>query len=526
MATNVDYVSLRSKLVERRGERTGWTRPNFSSHPYSVVAVVSLLLAASSLRFPSTPTYDPWSWVVWGRELIHLNLVTTGGPTWKPLPVVFTVLFAPFGSAAPDLWLVVARAGGIFAVALSFALAFRLTSRLRPTEIAGGLAIERILSRAAPVFAGVVAAAGLVAMSLFVNDIALGDSEGMLVAFVLLAVMRHQDGHPMQAFVCGFGASLDRPEVWPFVLVYAAWLWRGNRVGARRIVAVLGLILPLWFIPELIGSGTLLRGVKHAVNDPGSAATMRCPFCTELTKHALPLLINPFKVGAAVVLIAGLLPLTRTLCRTDGIMPALSRCVAAPTGPPLALGLLGLVFVLEEAVLTQFGFSGNDRYLLLAGAILVVAGAVGWSIAFSAIARLIARQLDARLAVGAALLVAVVAIVALAPRSHSKVISVSPTLHQLRYQAELREDLAAAVRKAGGAAQVAACGPVETNPSDTPLAAWVLHDKLVRTEAIAGDVLIPMRSVPGAQLYPPVPTSGYFHAIAHSGIVTIYSDCM
>ena len=34
---------------------------------------------------------------MWGREIVHVNLQTTGGPTWKPLPVIFTTLFAPFG---------------------------------------------------------------------------------------------------------------------------------------------------------------------------------------------------------------------------------------------------------------------------------------------------------------------------------------------------------------------------------------------------------------------------------------------
>ena len=73
-----------------------------------------LIIGALSLLIPSTPSYDPWAWLVWGREIVHLNLQTTGGPTWKPLTVIFTTLFAPFGRAAPDLWLVVARAGAVW----------------------------------------------------------------------------------------------------------------------------------------------------------------------------------------------------------------------------------------------------------------------------------------------------------------------------------------------------------------------------------------------------------------------------
>ena len=47
---------------------------------------------------------------------MHLNLQTTGGPTWKPLPMIFTTLFAPFGQAEPNLWLLIARAGAFAAV--------------------------------------------------------------------------------------------------------------------------------------------------------------------------------------------------------------------------------------------------------------------------------------------------------------------------------------------------------------------------------------------------------------------------
>ena len=105
------------------GSRWSPSGPRF----YGALAGVALVIAALSLLIPSTPSYDPWAWIVWGREIVHLNLQTTGGPTWKPLPVIFTTLFAPFGRAAPDLWLVIARAGALMAVAMVFKLSVRLT---------------------------------------------------------------------------------------------------------------------------------------------------------------------------------------------------------------------------------------------------------------------------------------------------------------------------------------------------------------------------------------------------------------
>src|SRR5207248_3821267 len=76
---------------------------------YLWLAGAALLIGAVSLLIPSTPSYDPWAWLVWGREIIRVNLQTTGGPSWKPLPVLFTTVFAVFGKAQPDLWLVIAR---------------------------------------------------------------------------------------------------------------------------------------------------------------------------------------------------------------------------------------------------------------------------------------------------------------------------------------------------------------------------------------------------------------------------------
>ena len=86
-----------------------------------------LAVSALTLLFPSTPTYDPWAWILWGREITHLDLVTEGGPSWKPLPILFTTPFSLFGDdLAPYLWLWVARAGGLFGCVMAFRIARRL----------------------------------------------------------------------------------------------------------------------------------------------------------------------------------------------------------------------------------------------------------------------------------------------------------------------------------------------------------------------------------------------------------------
>ena len=96
------------------GARPRARRPHVRPALYPWLGAGALVIAALSLLIPSTPSYDPWAWLVWGHEIIHLDLHTTGGPSWKPLPMLFTTVFALFGKAQPDLWLIIARTGAMW----------------------------------------------------------------------------------------------------------------------------------------------------------------------------------------------------------------------------------------------------------------------------------------------------------------------------------------------------------------------------------------------------------------------------
>ncbi len=149
---------------------------------------------------------------LWGRETGRLALDTSSGPSWKPFPVIFTTPLTLFGDAAPALWLVIARAGGLLALAGAFALATRLGGR----------------------WAGIAAAAVMALSPWWLFNTALGNSEGLLAAAVLWAVVAHLAGRPRAALVLLTAAGLMRPEVWPFLGAYGFWLRkREPRLGDR-----------------------------------------------------------------------------------------------------------------------------------------------------------------------------------------------------------------------------------------------------------------------------------------------------
>lgn len=462
---------------------------------YVVLLVAALGVGAISLLIPSTPSYDPWAWILWGREIIHLNLQTTGGPTWKPLPMIFTTVFALFGKAAPDLWLIIARAGALMAAVMVFKVAVTLTRALTtevPGESLGGESMFRGKGRAelavlAPaLLAGVIACVSFVLSGGFVSDNALGYSEGLMTAAVLIAVERHLDGHPRQAFAVGFAAALDRPEIWLFWGPYGLWLFWRDRGARKLVIALFALIPVLWFAPEYWGSGHFLRGVSRAQHPrSNSSAFASFPFLNELVDHAWPWMLLRLKVAAAIgAFVAAVMLWRRRQARgTWRLEGAREHGLAALLGA----GLLGLAWFVIIALMTQAGFSGNDRYLVLGAGLIDIAGAVAFAWAAAELAVVVARRRggaspSAGLRGAAVALLAVVYL--LFPNwVGSNLISIPRTHGILVYQARLRQDAVRAIQQLGGARQVLACGTVMTEGFQVPMLAYDLNVHILRVEA-------------------------------------------
>jgi hypothetical protein len=365
----------------------------------------SLGVAALSLVLPSIPSYDAWAWAVWGKEILALDLDTRNGPSWKPLPVVFTTVFAPFGDASPQLWVLVARAGG----ALALVFAYRLAARF-----------------AGPI-AGAAAAVGLALVTDWVIYLAHGLAEPLGVALILWAIERHLDGRRDHAFALGFVAALIRPEIWPFLGAYAVLVWL--RDPARRpLVAAALVALPIvWLGPDWWGSGDPLTGKEIATQEPErSLSRAESPTLAVLDRFREQVLL-PLELAAVFVVAVA-------ARRRERVIVVLAALVVAS--------------VALVAAMTEQGFSGNSRYLLPAAAVVCVLGGVGLARALAAVGdRWRPAVALALVAVGVPFLVAGAEDL----REQAEVVDA---------RVEIQDELALAIERAGGVEAVRECVPL------------------------------------------------------------------
>ena len=436
MTTTSQRAAAPSPLERLRAAAAAPVPQPASTRPWLALVLGCIALAALSLLLPSTPTYDPWAWIIWGREVVQLDLVTTAGPSWKPLPVFFTAPFSLLGDdAAPELWIMVARAGGILGIAMTYRLAARL---------------------AGPA-AGTIAAVALLLADEFIRNFARGNSEGLLLAFCLLAVERHLDGRRTDAFLLGFAAGLLRPEVWPFWGLYGLWLvlgaW-GQRPPWRMLALVGGsgaAMLLLWFVPEYLGSGSALRAAERARQpNPDSAAFAASPFL-EVFRRSSSILTVPVYLGAvAAVAIAW----RRRRERFAAVV--------------FTLGAISTALMVAVALMTEGGFAGNLRYVALPAAMVCVLAGAGWVC--------LVRAVRSRRGRGMALALAIAVAALFAPYLATDADELELAMRRVDVEADLYgANLKAMIAKAGGEAAIKACGPVYTGPFQTQAVAWYLH---------------------------------------------------
>jgi hypothetical protein len=401
------------------GPRGGWP----------AALAVAALVGAATLILPATLGYDAWAWTVWGRQLAHLDVDTTAGPSFKPLPVLVLAPLSVLGGATPVVWMGLMRAAAV----LSLLLAYRLGARLAGPP------------------AGAVAALSLALSADLYRTALLGSAEPVLIALTLGAADRHLAGRRDWALVLVALAGLIRPEAWVLLGLYGAFVWLYEPRLRPLAVAVVVVPPALWLGLDWIGSGDPLHASSTATSaTEGSAANASVP-AFEVVRRAADAVIVPTLVLAAI-----------------GLAFAVRRRDRAV----LSLAALALGWIAVVAIMAEVGFTGTRRYLAAPAAALCVVAGVGLVWVLEAV-----RERRARIALACAVGALALVPALLRAREDARMLSVA------RSQADQRDELRRAVDRVGGRAAVLRAGRPAINPWLQTALAWELDVALSRVQA-------------------------------------------
>lgn len=396
------------------------------------VAVVMILLTGTR------PGYDSYGWLDWGYQTLRGSLDLGGAPSWKPFSYLFNVPYALFGRYALWLWMVTAVSVSLAGAVFGGRIAYRLTGARADRGGDAGLRY-----RYAAIAAAVIAGGAVLGVQNYFHYLLSAQSDSMLVAVCLAAIDCHLSGRRRWAWWLGALAALGRPEVWPFLGLYAVWAWL--KIPSMRWMLYAGVIAIafLWF-----GVPTITNG------KPNIAGQLALKSPRELHNNKIVGTIGRFTgLDYLPIELAALVAFGLALLRRDRVGLALVGAV--------------VLWVLIEIAFVLHGFPGVPRYLFEpAGLTGVLAGvAAGW---LALDASRIHRALPSW--AGIPLVVALVATM------------ISPAIAQLRIERKDLEHerartteinkLAATIAALGGAQRVLACGHPVLNVEYVSIMAW------------------------------------------------------
>ncbi len=305
--------------------------------PLILLVALSLIVAASTIVFPTYTAYDATYSLLWGREILAGQLpdfATYRAPTEHPLGLVFGVFFALFGRAGDRLMLLATMGSFVLMVVALYQLA-----RNSFTILVGLAAAAILCTRFDFPF---------LAARAFIDIPYLA----LLLWAAAIEVARPRRGAPV--FWLLALAGLLRPEAWIIAGIYWLWLlpslsWR-QRIGFALLVGAAPLI---WFGVDFIVTGNPLFSQTHttAVTAEDGRAKSADQIPGETVYFFSQLLKTP-------VMVAGLVGIGLA----GWLVPRRVRV-------PLALFLIGL-FTFVLLALGQF--SVISRYLLLPAMMLMI----------------------------------------------------------------------------------------------------------------------------------------------------------
>ncbi|MBV8219853.1 MAG: hypothetical protein JO325_15425 [Solirubrobacterales bacterium] len=308
-----------------------------------VVASAVVLLVVSTLIVlwaKTRPGFDPFGWLVWGRQTVAGNLNTNAAPSWKPLPYLFTAPFGLFGHYQLWLWMITSLAVSLAGAVFAGRIAYRLTAR--------DSSDERWPAYVAAVFAGLA----LLGLSSYWHYMLSSQSDPMIVTLCLAAIDCHLSGRYRWAYTAGALAALGRPEVWLFLGLYTIWAWL--RVPSMRwlIVVEVVLVILLWFGIPALTSRTPFVAASNAL---GSGRRLRSDRVFGTIGRFLDL-------NTTVLELVALGAVALALVRRDRVTLALAAGICA--------------WVIVEIAFSLHGWPGLGRYMFEpAGVLVALAGA-------------------------------------------------------------------------------------------------------------------------------------------------------
>jgi hypothetical protein len=424
--------SLQRTTPVRGGERRRRLTAPPLWHPWLIATLVLIGLSILFLVLThARPSYDAYGWLVWGHQTLHWSLDTNGAPSWKPLTFMFTLPYALAGRDAQWLWMVTEVAAAFSGVLFAFRIAYTLTGP-RPGR------------SYAPIAGGAIAGVGVLWIWDYWHLILIGSSDPMVVSLCLAAIDSQLARRPRLAFAFLVLASLGRPEVWPFALLFALWAWFA--VPSMRVMLPIGLLIipAFWFsVPAVTSrswhvSGDLALNSKHVLH--GSKIT-------GVTGRYFDLFNLPVQLAALSAL----------------LFAAVHRERA-----PFVLAAAAGLWVAVETAFALHGWSAVPRYLIEPAAIMaVLAGyAVGNALALAP-----RTPLPVRLAAAAAVVVFVVALI---PAGGRRVRLTHREISATRTSATRLDRLHAVISRLGGPARILACGHPVTLVGNQSTLAWEL----------------------------------------------------
>ncbi len=446
-----------------------WTLRLFiRRHPWWAVGLGVIVVSALLVEWAGTrPGFDPYGWLVWGHQTTTLSLDTNAAPSWKPLPYLFTVVYALAGHYELGLWMITSTAVSLSGAVFAARIVYTLT----------GAPPER---RWAGVAAAVLAGAMLLGFQDYFHYVLSSQSDPMIVALCLGAIDCHLYERPRAAFVLGVLAALGRPEVWPFLGLYSIWQWRRRADMRGLLVGGWVIVVLLWFgIPALTSRSPFVA----ASNAMGSGRRLTSDKVFGTVGRFLSINELPIELAALLaVLMAGL---------SQGRRGWRDRWERGERGERweqitlvLAAGIV--LWVVIEIAFALHGWPGLARYMWEAGGVLVVLAGLG-------VGRLLAaRPALPRLPAWAGVALVVVLVGSLVPMAISRARAEHLDLKDQRLRTTEIRRLTPAIDRLGGAARLRSCGEPLTRLEYQTMLAYTLELNVARVgfkygQAIARD---------------------------------------